>query len=63
MADSASYQAPAELNRLRTLALGVGGIALIVWAIGVYFNPEQGLRSWLLGFIFWGGIGIGGTGI
>jgi hypothetical protein len=63
MADTASYQAPAEINRLRTLALGVGGIGLIVWAIGLYFNPEQALRSWLLGFIFWGGIGIGGTGI
>lgn len=63
MADSASYQAPAELNRFRTLALGVGGIGLIVWAIGVYFNPEQALRSWLLGFIFWGGLGIGSIGI
>lgn len=63
MADIANYQAPAELNRFRTLALGVGGIGLIVWLIGLYFNPEQALRSWLLGFIFWGGISIGGVGI
>jgi hypothetical protein len=58
-----NYQAPAELSRYRTIALGVGGIALIIWAVGTYFNIEQGLRSWLLGFIFWGGITFGGIGI
>jgi len=63
MFDRDSYQAPEDLNRLRTLSLGVGGIALIVWAIGCYFNTEQALRSWLLGFIFWAGIGIGSLGI
>ncbi len=63
MAELDSYHAPKELERVRALALGIGGIALIVWAVGLYFNPEQGLRSWLLGFIFWGGISIGGLGI
>lgn len=63
MANLDSYHPPAEIARLRTLALGVGGIALIIWAIGVYFNVEQGLRSWLLGFIFWGGIAIGCMGL
>ena len=58
-----NYNAPAELNKFKTIALGVGGIAFIVWAAGTYFNLEQGLRSWLLGFIFWGGISIGGLGI
>jgi hypothetical protein len=63
MADIDNYKAPEELNRFRTLALGAGGIALIAWAVGLYFNPEQALLSWLLGFIFWGGIGIGSIGI
>ncbi|HMQ03744.1 MAG TPA: hypothetical protein PKD26_07500 [Pyrinomonadaceae bacterium] len=63
MADRGNFQAPAELNRLRTAALGAGGIALIIWAIGLYFDPEQALLSWLLGFIFWGGICIGGIGM
>jgi hypothetical protein len=63
MADLGNYSAPKELDRLRALALGVGGIALIIWAIGAYFNTEQALRSWLLGFIFWGGIGIGCLGV
>lgn len=63
MAQLESYQAPDVINRWRTLALGVGGIALIVWAVGLYFNPEQAMRSWLLGFIFWGGIALGSLGI
>lgn len=63
MADTGNFQAPADLNRFRTIALGAGGIALIVWAIGTYFNIEQGLRSWLLAFIFWGGISIGSIGL
>lgn len=57
------YQAPADVGRWRTLALGVGGIGLIVWAVGTYFNVEQGLRSWLLGFIFWAGIALGSLGV
>ncbi len=63
MAEISQYQAPEEFNRLRTIFLGVGGIALIAWLVGVYLSPEQGLRSWLLGFIFWGGISIGSIGI
>ena len=63
MANPENYKAPAEINRLRTLALGVGGIALIIWAVGAYFNTEQALRSWLLGFVFWGGIAIGSLGV
>jgi hypothetical protein len=63
MASRDSYRAPAELNRFRTLALGIGGIALIACAFGAYSNTEQALRSWLLGFIFWGGIGLGCLGV
>jgi len=63
MANPENYQAPAEIHRLRSLALGVGGIALVIMAAGAYFNTEQALRSWLLGFIFWGGISIGSLGL
>ncbi len=55
--------APAEVSRWQSLALGVGAIGLIAWLIGCYFNSEQALRAWLLGFIFWGGISIGSLGI
>jgi hypothetical protein len=63
MAERDKYWAPGELNGLRSLALGVGGIGTLVWAVGLYLDPEQALRSWLLGFIFWAGIGIGGIGL
>ena len=59
MATLDKYQAPAEIARWRGIALGVGGIGILAWAIGTYLSPEQGLRSWLLGFIFWGGITLG----
>jgi hypothetical protein len=63
MAEVNQYQAPEEFNRLRTIFLGLGGIAVIAWGVGLFMSPEQGLRSWLLGFIFWGGISIGSLGI
>lgn len=63
MANLQKYETPVEINRLRTVALGVGGIASIIWAVGAYFNTEQALLSWLLGFIFWAGIGIGCLGV
>lgn len=63
MTNLSEFHAPEEVKRWRNLALGIGGIAAIIWAVGLYFNAEQALRSWLLGFIFWGGIGIGGLGI
>ncbi len=63
MANPENYKAPAELGSLRTLALGVGGIATVAVAVGAYFNTEQALRSWLLGFIFWGGLCFGSIGV
>jgi hypothetical protein len=53
----------AELSRFQMLSLGVGVIGTILLLIGAMFNPEQGLRSYLIGFIFWGGMGIGSLGL
>lgn len=66
MNNDTNYNAPEDLNRWRTLALGIGGIlSVVILGIALFFPEmrEQALRSWLLGFIFWGGIGIGGLGI
>jgi hypothetical protein len=66
MLRNTNFEAPAEINRLRPLALGIGGIAsIIILVIALIFpeQREQALRSWLLGFIFWGGIGFGSIGI
>lgn len=61
-----NFDAPADINRWRTIALGIGGILSAIILIVAVIFPEQredALRAWLLGFIFWGGIGIGGLGI
>lgn len=63
MANPENFQTPQEINRFRSLALGIGGIATLACLLGAYFNVEQALRSWLLGFIFWGGICIGSLGV
>ncbi len=56
MIRNTNFDAPAEqINRWRTLALGIGGILSIVILIVALLFPEQreqALRSWLLGFIF-----------
>lgn len=67
MLDGNDYKAPDIFSRWRTIALGVGGIftliILIAALVGAPEQKEQALRSWLLGFIFWGGIGLGCLGI
>lgn len=67
MLRNGNFEAPAaEINRWRPIALGVGGIGTAIILIFALLSPdyrEQALRSWLLGFIFWGGIGIGSIGV
>ncbi len=66
MLRNSNFEAPAELNRFRTLALGIGGIGTIIILAAALLVPgyrELALRAWLLGFIFWGGIGIGSIGV
>ncbi len=61
--NSETYNAPQSLARWQSIALGIGGIGLIIWIFGYLNYPEDALRGWLLGFIFWAGIAIGGLGI
>lgn len=63
MMDPSTFQAPDDIKRWGKLALGIGGVAMLAWLVGSYINLEQGLRSWLLGFIFWGGIAVGSLGL
>ncbi len=62
-----NFNAPkADIGRIQTIALGIGGIfSLIVLGAALAFPEyrEEALRGWLVGFIFWGGIGIGAIGI
>src|SRR4029079_15747716 len=66
MANLSKHSAPAHVKRWRSLALGIGGLgSIVVLGIALIFPEmrEQALRSWLLGFIFWAGIGIGSLGL
>ncbi len=66
MREAAEFQTPASIGSWRNIALGIGGIATIVILVTALIFPEyreQALRSWLLGFIFWAGIGLGSIGI
>ncbi len=67
MINNENFDAPvADINRWRTLALGIGGIGSLVMLISFLLFEDQredAMRAWLLGFIFWGGIGIGGLGV
>ncbi|HSK71059.1 MAG TPA: hypothetical protein VK892_05150 [Pyrinomonadaceae bacterium] len=63
MREDRTFYAPEQIGSWRTLALGAGGVFTIIWLVGLFFNPEQALRSWILGFIFWAGNGIGRLGV
>lgn len=66
MRDTTEFQAPAQIGNWRNIALGVGGVLSLVILVVALILPEwreQALRSWLLGFIFWAGIGIGSIGV
>jgi hypothetical protein len=60
-----NFNAPSEIGKFQTLALGVGVIGMIAMLAGALLTGEigQALRSYLLGFTFWAGIGIGCIGV
>lgn len=58
-----TFKAPEYLDRWQNIALGIGGIFTLIWAFGCFIDTENALRGWLLGYIFWAGIGFGGLGI
>lgn len=65
MEDISNYNAPSDISRWRTLAIGIGGICTLI-VLGACFFPEAretALRAWLLGFMFACGLGVGGLGI
>ncbi len=59
-----TYKAPEFISRWQNVALGIGAVFTIIWLVGLLMGDiENALRGWLLGFIFWAGIGFGGLGI
>jgi hypothetical protein len=53
------YNPPAELGSVRTRALIVGVVFLVLLLIGAFANRAQFFHAYLVGFIFWVGITVG----
>jgi uncharacterized membrane protein len=62
MIQDATLQWP-EAKRLRKRAALIGGIALLVCAVGGLADPERLFRSYLFAYVFWSGIAIGSLAI
>ena len=52
-------QLSADFDRIRQRALIIGGVGLLLCAIGWIANPDQFYRSYLVGFMFWNGLALG----
>src|SRR3989442_2151703 len=56
-------KAPPEVDQFQRRALMVGVVALVVCVVGAIFDRDQFFRSYLLAYIFWVGIALGGFAI
>lgn len=56
---AADLAAPELVARHGRTALVVGVVGLVLTAVGAALNLDQFFRSYLLGFLFWTGLGIG----
>jgi hypothetical protein len=54
---------PPALEHLQQRALVAGVAGLLLSAVGLLVNPDQFFRSYLLGYVFWIGISLGGLAI
>lgn len=53
------YTAPADLGRVRTRALIVGGVFTLALVAGAFMDPGRFFHGYLVGYIFWIGITLG----
>lgn len=56
---AADFQAPAQIDALGRVALGVGGLGLLATAVGFVTNADQFYRSYLLAYVFVLGVPLG----
>lgn len=53
------YNAPPGVGRFQQLALIVGAVFTVIFAIGFFVNRAQFFHSYLFAFSFWAGISVG----
>ncbi len=61
--DLGGARAQPVLERLERTGLAVGGVFTLALAAGFAIDRGQFFRSYLLGFLFWVGIGVGCLGL
>ena len=55
----AGYTPPAELSRVRNIALIVGIVSAVLLIVGAFLSRPKFFHGYLVGFIFWIGITVG----
>lgn len=53
------YTPPAELQRVRNIAFGVGIVSTLLIALGAFLDRDRFFHGYLVGFVFWTGISVG----
>ncbi len=53
------YTPPADLARVRNIALGVGVVFTLLMIVGALFDRPHFFHGYLVGYIFWVGITVG----
>jgi hypothetical protein len=57
--NESSYQPPASLTRVRSIALVVGLVSVALCVTGYLASHEQFFKSYLLAYVFWIGVALG----
>jgi hypothetical protein len=48
-----------DLSRGQNIAFAIGGVSILLTAVQLFLNPAQFYRSWMVGFLFAFGAGLG----
>ena len=56
---AAAYAAPPAVDRIQTLALGVGVAGALASLLGLFLSPDTFFRAYLVGWVYWMGVSLG----
>jgi hypothetical protein len=63
MSDNRNFAAPPIVDRIRGSALIVGVAGVVVCVLGALLNPADFFRAYLMGYLFYAGVGVGSLAI
>jgi hypothetical protein len=58
-----AFQVPASADRVRQRAVVAAAVGIVALLIGLFVDPEQLFRSYLVGFVFWSTVPLGCLGL